>query len=425
MATLAAVALGLLSFAAVEQIIAVVIFLVHCRRQQKALAGDEPAVMVILPVRGADETLGRCVTALLHQAYENFRVRIIFDSHTDPGWKIVDSILESHPDAPIELLQLGNPRPTCSLKCSAVYEATEDLGDCEVVALVDSDIVPHETWLRELVAPLADQRVGVANGNRWYLPVESNLGSLVRYCWNAVAVVTMHLWQMPWGGTMAIKRSVLEESDIRERWIRAGCEDVPLGAAVQQLKLKSRFVPSLMLKDRESVTVSNCLPFLDRQLLWARLYHPACWWTSNVWQVLVSVTLVCSAFSLLFGIFSGQLLTAAFGALGLIVYGVVAFVLLRMVERQLVPEEQGPMTAQPLRVFFAIIASQLLMVRVIFVSLLTKNISWRGIDYRIGGPWNIEMVEYRPYASGAPTNVAGDLHEAAPVVTPDGQTAPL
>lgn len=425
MTLLAAIALGLLSFAAVEQIIAVVIFLVHCRRQQTPLAGEEPAVMVILPVRGADETLARCVTALLHQAYENFRVRIIFDSHTDPGWKIVDSILESHPEAPIELLQLGNPRPTCSLKCSAVYEATEDLGDCEIVALVDSDVVPHETWLRELVAPLADERVGVANGNRWYLPVESNLGSLLRYCWNAVAVVTMFLWQMPWGGTMAIKRRVLEESDIRERWIRAGCEDVPLGAAVQQLKLKTRFVPSLMLKDRESVSVANCLPFLDRQLLWARLYHPACWWTSNVWQVLVSVTLVCAALLLLASLINLQLQVAALAALSLLVYGVVAFVLLRMVERQIIPDEPGPMTKQPLRVFFAIVFSQLLMVRVIFVSLLTKAISWRGIDYRIRGPWNIEMVEYRPYESQASIKASDDLQNVTPVATTDGQTASL
>ncbi|MEM8945929.1 MAG: glycosyltransferase family 2 protein [Planctomycetota bacterium] len=399
MATIAAICLGLLALSAMEQLFAVVVFLKYCRKPAESLAGEEPAVMVVLPVRGADETLAECVSALVGQDYKNFRVRIILDSHTDPGWKIVDSVLELHPEAPIELLQLGTPRSTCSLKCSAVYEATEDVDDVDIVAFVDSDIVPHTTWLRELVAPLADEKIGVTHGNRWYLPTEYTWGSLVRYCWNAVAIVSMHIWQMPWGGTIAIKRRVLEETDIRQRWLRAGCEDVPLGVIVRQLKLKSKFVPSLILKDRESVSLPRCLPFIDRQLLWARLYHPACWWMNNVWQMLVTGALIGAASCAVFGLVAGGLSVAAMGLLALLVYGGFAIVLLRQVERAIVPNEVGPVAQSPLRTLLAVALTQVVMVRVIFVSLLTRRVHWRGIDYEVRGPWDLEMVEYRPYES--------------------------
>lgn len=415
MATSAAIIFGLLAFAALEQIIAVTIFMVYCRKRPANLVGEEPTVLVILPVRGADETLANCVAALLQQEYENLRIRIIFDSHTDPGWKIADEVLESHPDAPVELLQLGMPRTTCSLKCSAVYEATEDLGEAEIVAFVDSDIVPHATWLRELVAPLSDERVGVAHGNRWYLPPHAQWGSMVRYCWNAVAMVTMFLWEMPWGGTLAIKRRVLEETDIRERWIRAGCEDVPLASAVKQAGLKTRFVPQLLLKDREETAVARCLPFLDRQLLWARLYHPACWWTSNVWQVVVAAAMLLSIAFVIFGAVTSQLSLLALGVGGLLLHCGTGLLLLRWIERRVIIGEKGPALRHPLKTLLAIALTQVLMVRVIFVSLLTRSVQWRGIDYRVRSAWDLEMVKYSPYDCEAIVESRADVTSVSPV----------
>lgn len=409
MAIAAAISLALLVVHAIEQLIAAIIFVFYCRCTKPELTGDEPEVLVILPVRGADETLARCVAGLAQQDYSNFRVRVIFDSHTDPGCQIVDSVLDSYPHVAIEQLQLTNPRRTCSLKCSAVYEATEDLDNTEFVALVDSDIVPHDTWLRELIAPFANEKIGVTHGNRWYLPETGQAGSLLRYCWNACAAVTMFMWEMPWGGTMAIRRRVLEETDIRERWLRAGCEDVPLGSAVKEIGLKTRFVPSLIMKDREETTLGNCLPFLDRQLLWARLYHPACWWVSNVWQVLVAAALMVVCAALVLGVVLGRFDLIWMGAAGLLIPNTAATVLMSWLERTIVTGELGPVSRQPLKVFLAITIINVAMVRVIMVSLLTRVIHWRGITYRIDGPWKIEMEEYLPYSVNTSNAPAAEL----------------
>ena len=59
----------------------------------------------------------------------------------------------------------------------------------EFIAQLDADTIPHRSWLRELAAALEGEHVGAASGNRWYMPTEPDCGSIVRYLWNAGAVV--------------------------------------------------------------------------------------------------------------------------------------------------------------------------------------------------------------------------------------------
>jgi len=403
MATLALISLGLLLLVALEQCVAVLVFMRYCRqRSVPATDGVLPNVLVVLPVRGADDTLADCIGGLARQDYANYRVRIVLDSDVDPGRQVVDDVLADLPDLPIEVVELVEPHARCSLKCSAVYQVTENLGDCEVVALLDTDVVPHANWLRELIAPLADEQVGATTGNRWYLPQQGQWGSLVRYCWNAAAVATMYFWGMPWGGTLAIKRKVLDGTDLRERWLRAGCEDVPLVAVLKKLRLQVHFVPSLLMVDRNECAMRACLRFLDRQLLWTRLYYPACWWICNIWQVAIALSMVVLLFCALAGLATGQWLLLAYGALGIGICVTTSLLMVRWMEHDLLPQGKGPAMRWPLKTWCAVALTSLLIVRVIWISLWTREIKWRGIDYKISGPWDVQLVEYRPYSAAPP-----------------------
>ena len=56
---------ALLVFTAIEQAVAVAIFLAYCRRRPRAVAEDElPEVLVVLALRGRDASLGDCLIAL-------------------------------------------------------------------------------------------------------------------------------------------------------------------------------------------------------------------------------------------------------------------------------------------------------------------------------------------------------------------------
>ena len=56
--------------------------------------------------------------------------------------------------------------------------------------------------------------MGVASGNRWYMPAEATAGSLVRYLWNAAAVVQMYWYGIAWGGSLAFKTKLLREAGL-------------------------------------------------------------------------------------------------------------------------------------------------------------------------------------------------------------------
>ena len=147
------------------------------------------------------------------------------------------------------------------------------------MALLDSDTIPHATWLRELAVPLKDPRVGVSSGNRWYMPARPTTGSLVRYLWNAAAVVQMYWYQIGWGGSLAIsaRSSPVRSEAATGQCLRRRQHHLPLRPGS---RIPDCFAPSLVMVNRETCDVRGVFGFLQRQLLTVRLHNP--WW----WAVL-------------------------------------------------------------------------------------------------------------------------------------------
>ena len=188
--------------------------------QKKDLITNKlPSAAVILCLRGADPFLPKCLEALLNQNYPNYQLQIVIDSDEDPAWNIVTQTVNQAAAKHVKVSSLVVPRATCSLKCSALVQAISKLdNNCEVVALVDADTVVHSNWLRELISPLSDPQVGLTTGNRWYLPQGRYWGDVVRYIWNVAAVVQMYFYQIPWGGSLAIKTEVFRQTQLLKKW---------------------------------------------------------------------------------------------------------------------------------------------------------------------------------------------------------------
>ena len=234
-----------------------------------------PKAAVVLCLRGRDPFLEKCLELLLAQDYPDYQLHVVVDGRQDPAWQVAESLAERYGAERVHIETLDDRRDTCSLKCSSVTQAIERLDPSfQVAALVDADTMPHSTWLRDLVAPLADERVGAATGNRWYMPAGGSWGALVRYLWNAAAIVQMYWYEVPWGGTLAVKRKVIDDLDLLGRWRRAFCEDTMLYRQLGRRGLRVRFVPSLMMVNREDCGVGACRRWISRQLLTMRLYHP-------------------------------------------------------------------------------------------------------------------------------------------------------
>lgn len=363
-----------------------------------------PKAAVILPLRGADPFLADCVRALLNQNYPQYNLQIIVDSWEDPAWNIVSNAIQQLGAMHVIVSPLTLRHKTGSLKGSALVQAICALDDSyEVVAFVDADVVPHPNWLRELVAPLADEQVGASTGYRWYMPRTSQWGSLVRYIWNSAAVIFTCFRQYPWGGSMAMKLSVLRRSRLLKTWTQAVSVDAPIRKALQEIGLKVKFVPTVMMSNLEECNFVRCLGFMKRQLLVMRLY-------SSTWlQVAVQVFTTALAFVMAIGLLLIALVSGDFGC-ATWVAGAIAGYILAMVllltfleqgVRRVIQVRGEPTTSfSPLmmaKILMAIPLTQLVFAVATLLAMLARSVEWRGITYQIEGPGKILLTEYRPY----------------------------
>lgn len=375
------------------------------RFRRKALLDDEcPKAAVVLCLRGADPFLEKVLRAVLTQDYPDYLTKIIIDHRQDPTWDLVHNIIGRFDQTAVSVEVLENIRTTCSLKCSSLIQAIAPLDESYgVVAQLDADTVPHKTWLRELVAPLRDERVGVVTGNRWYMPAHPTTGSMVRYLWNACAIVQMFWYQIAWGGTLAIKTSVIRKCGLLEEWGKAFCEDTLLYEFLKREKLRAVFVPSLIMVNREQCDLGGFFHWMTRQLLTAKLHHPK---FSSVVAHGVLVTLV-SAGTLAFIVAAFVWQQPALGIALAVAWGIyelalTLFILPMEVAVRKIASSRGEAThwIRPKTLItglWGVLVLQVVYPAALFRSLTVQIVDWRGVRYRVGRGSTLELLEYRPF----------------------------
>jgi cellulose synthase/poly-beta-1,6-N-acetylglucosamine synthase-like glycosyltransferase len=381
-------------------------FLLRVLRFRRNLLTDQqcPRAAVVLCLRGTDPFLRRCLEAILDQDYPAFELRIVIDHPSDPSHSLVAETLARYADANVIVQDLQQPREDCSLKCSSLIQAITTADDnIEIFAQLDADVIPHRTWLRELATALGDDNIAAATGNRWYMPHPVTFGSLVRYAWNAAAVVQMFTYQIAWGGSLAIKAKAIREAGLIERWGQAFCEDTMLFRVLRDKGWKTTFVPSLMMINRETCDVGSFQRWVQRQLLTARLYHPG--WPAVLlhgWGT--SLVLAGTVIALVIALASRSWTAVGWLTAALAVYEASMFALLIPVEfsiRRIVRsrgEASGWLSpSSVLKLLVAVPATQFVYPRALFAAMRMRIVDWRGVSYDVAGPWQIRLLSYQPY----------------------------
>lgn len=369
-----------------------------------------PKIAVILCVRGPDPFLADTVDALLSQDYPNYDIRIVVDSRSDPAWKIIEQAVQRRHADNVQVLPLTDRRGTCSLKIASVLQGIDSLDEShEAIAMLDSDAVPHRMWLRELASPLADDRVGAASGNRWYMPATSSWGSLVRYAWNVAAVVQMYWYGIAWGGSMTLKTKVLRESDLLDRLANAFGEDSTIVRTLVRERLAVAFVPSVMMVNRETCDIRGFFHFLIRQLLTVRLHNPW-WWAVVAHGALTTAAQLFATGVVLWSLFAASWEAATWAGAGLGLYLAAMVLMLASMEVlvQRIVHARGDVTnwispSTALRIVLAIPLTQAVYAAGLMSAMFARTHQWRGITYRFGGGQKVHVLEDRPYEPDAPT----------------------
>ena len=234
----------------------------------------QPSVAIVLCVRGLDPSLEDCLKALVAQDYRRKKIFVVGDHEQDHGLQLARKMSQQEPGllsvhVNNEILQ------TCSVKCSHLISMTRQIeSEFDLIALVDADTVPDESWLESMVQPFVDSDVNATTGVRWFSVGGKKWGSWVRYIWNTAAIVQMVCYRIPWGGSLALRSSFLREADVLDEWSRGFCEDTMLQKLSRRTGGRIEVVPEAVISSEEETSLARCIPWISRQLLTARLHHP-------------------------------------------------------------------------------------------------------------------------------------------------------
>jgi hypothetical protein len=405
----------------VTQVVLVVRFARICGRETERPEGSTPQpgdqgkacltpARIVLCLRGSDPFLSDTLRAAAVQDHPDYELRVIVDSERDPAWQQTrDALADVAARCRLIIEPLEGRPTTASLKCASLLQGLDDAEtSTAMVALLDADVVPSKAWLRTLAETLAEDQCGVATGNRWYAPPDDSPGSWTRAGWNAGALVQMVCFGIPWGGTLAFRSDLLEAAGLRAKWSTSFCEDTLLPQALRGLGRKVRFVPSLIAVNREHVSLPALFEWVARQLLTARLYHPA-WPTVALFGLSAPVAILATAVAVMLAAARGDLptlgwLLAALG--GFLISLPTLFIWIGAIVHQSVGASPRRMPLSS--VLWGVLSAQCLYAAALLKAMAMRSAQWRGVTYSIEGPWRIRLVRDSAHLKTA--SPAASLH---------------
>jgi ceramide glucosyltransferase len=277
-------------------------FAAYVRREiARPLPDFTPFVSVVAPCRGLEDGLRENITALFQQDYPAYEIIFVTDRADDPALRVIEEVREKIHHAlqdaeyPVTQFVVAGPARDSGQKVHNLRAAVLKVDPrSEVLVFVDTDARPNSDWLRSLVAPLVDERLGASTGYRWFVPLKGGLASHLRSVWNgsiASALGERDDKNFCWGGSTAIRRSTFDELGIRERWRGGVSDDFTMTRVLQDARRPIHFVPACLVVALDQCTVRELLEFTNRQLKITRVYAP------HLWKpVLIGSLLFCAVF---------------------------------------------------------------------------------------------------------------------------------
>ena len=373
-------------------------------RYLQAEAGREypaftPFVTVFVPCRGLDEGLKENISAIFGQDYPAFEIVFVTDSRDDPALPIIDEARRSFPreSGPTMQIVIAGPATDSGQKVHNLRVAVSRAdSQSEVFVFVDTDALTNPYWLRTLVAPLLDERVGAATGYRWFVPIKGGVASHLRAVWNssiASALGADGKKNFCWGGSTAIRRRTFERCKVPDYWRGTVSDDFAITSALRESALPIKFVPRSLVPSLEDCGWRELIEFTNRQIKITRAY------AAHLWQaVLFGSALFVLAF------FGGIALVVTRALLGLsfvtpLVLLLVIFAMgsmkahLRLsAVRLIIPEQRLRSLGTTLAHLFLWPFASLLYLCNSLAATFSRRLTWRGITYELKSPTEAVII---------------------------------
>ena len=274
------------------------------RERSRERVNFTPPVSLLKPVRGVDFGSYENFVSFCRQDYPDYEILFAVNDSADPAVPLIQRLITEFPERQIRLF-VGADRLGANRKVNKLARLTSE-AQYEILAITDGDVRVGRDYLREVVAPLADQRIGAVTSfyrgitqKNLYAELEAIGASSDFFAGVLVAewmegmsfalgasVVTTKRWVHQIGGFQAIANMHSDDYELGHRISRAG------GKIVLSREVVSTMYPAQSLggfwqhQVRWLRTVRLCRPLsfvgllFTHGLLWfvlAALISPAPW----------------------------------------------------------------------------------------------------------------------------------------------------
>src|SRR6266853_2145446 len=241
------------------------------RGRARQSANYTPPVSVLKPVRGLDFQSYENFASFCRQEYPDYEILFAVNDDSDPAVAVINRIIAEFPEQRIRLL-VGAEHFGANSKVNKLARLAREAQN-EVLVLTDGDVRVGPNFLREVVAPLADKKVGAVTS--FYRGIaEKNPGAeleavgassdffagVLMAGWTegisfalGASIATTKKWLGKMGGFEAITDTLADDYELGHRIAKAGGEVLLSREAVWTM------YPAQTLRS-----------FWDHQVRWAR-----------------------------------------------------------------------------------------------------------------------------------------------------------
>lgn len=229
-----------------------------------------PPVSVLKPVRGLDRASFENFATFCRQDYPDYEILFAVADEVDPATDVVRRLIASFPERSIRLL-IGAPELGPSSKVNKLCRLTRE-ADHDLLVINDSDIRVTPDYLRAVVAPFRDPRVGAVTCLYTGITDGHLAGDL-----EAIGIATdfvpgvLAAWQLEGvkfalGATMATTRERLRDIGGFEALASYCAEDFELGHRIAALGYLVELAPYVVSSECAAQTLRG---YFQHQLRWA------------------------------------------------------------------------------------------------------------------------------------------------------------
>jgi cellulose synthase/poly-beta-1,6-N-acetylglucosamine synthase-like glycosyltransferase len=359
------------------------------RETSRTLPEFYPFVSVIAPTRGLEPGFVDNIKPLLSQVYTGYEVLFVFDDPQDPSLPAVQKLNAR--------TLISGPANGTGQKVHNLIVAVGQLDPrTEVIVFVDTDARPHENWLRQLVAPLADEKIGASTGYRWFVPECGGLASRLRGVWNASVASALGAdtaKNFCWGGSTAIRRSTFERLNVVDHWRGTVSDDFTLTRVLKEAKLPIHFTPNCLVPSVGDCDWRELIEFTTRQIKITRVYAPHLWLPLLLGSSLFAIAFFGGFVLLVWKMFSGQSFWLTVSLL-IVIFALGAakgFIRWRAVSIPLARYRKEMRRDLAAHILLWPFASLLYLYNAI-VAGFSRRIIWRGITYNLRSPTEAVII---------------------------------